>query len=190
MKADAKPTFIDVAKLIIDPPLVWLIIGLGYFDDLIREPATSVSRADAADEIDRMKNAIRTLRRLLPAFLHAPVVSRAVEADVLDALGALTKIQPLVERANLRPGKRVPEFGSKCCAEVIVEASRMVLGEAQPRSEVLTYSACDAYYQACDNQSLGDIENWRRPVKRAMTADTTWIRDIFQRCQNLQIDPK
>jgi predicted P-loop ATPase len=56
-------------------------------------------------------------------------------------------------------------FHPQCCAAVIVEASQMVLGKALPRSEVFTYSACEAYWKACRNLPLGDaIENWRRPA--------------------------
>jgi hypothetical protein len=95
----------------------------------------------------------------------------------------------MLARLNLRPGKRTPEFHPKWCAAVIVEASQMVRGKALPRSEVFTYSICEAYWKACGNLTLGDVENWRRPVKRAMAEDRTWVRDIFQQYQVRQIDP-
>ena len=161
MKPTAKPTFDDVAKMLADPPPPWLAQGLAFLSGVVRDTGTSDQREEHAAEIDRLRNAIETLRRLLPLFLAMPI-GRCPD-DVVVVLDALTRVQRMLTRLNLRPGKRTPMFHPKCCAAVIVEASQMVLGKALPRSEVFTYSACEAYWKACRNLPLGDaIENWLR----------------------------
>jgi len=72
MKAAAKPTFADVAQLIAKGPAPdWLVSGLALLSAYVT--VSSNERGDYADEIDRLRTAIKTLRRLLPALLNMPM---------------------------------------------------------------------------------------------------------------------
>jgi hypothetical protein len=193
MKADAKPTLDDVAKLIArGPPPEWLSPALGFFSNMIRDSGiTSDQRKEHADEIDRLKNAINTLRRLLPLFLVLPFGERPElnrgPVDVLVVLDALPRIERLLE-VNLRPEKRTPDFNRKCCCAVILEAARLIQPEVQHRSKE-TYLAYNAYWKACGNQAIVENRNWDRSINRALEADNAWIREIFQQLQTLRMAP-
>jgi hypothetical protein len=188
MKADAKPTFADVAQLIAKGPAPdWLVSGLALLSAYVRDTVSSAERKEYADEIDRLRNAIKTLRRLLPLFLHLPIVR--CPDDVVVVLDALPRIEAtLLARANLRPEKRTPDVQRKCCCAVILEASRLIQLDVQHRSGE-TYSAYNAYWKACDNQAIVENRNWDRSINRALAADNAWIREIFQRLLALQMSP-
>ena len=191
MKGDAQPTLDDVAKLIAKgPPPEWLAPALGFFINIIRDSGiTSDQRKEHADEIDRLKNAIKTLRRLLPLFLVLPLGERPElnrgPVDVLVVLDALPRIERLLE-VNLRPEKRTPDFNRICCCAVILEAARLIQPEVQHRSKE-TYLAYNAYWKACGNQAIVGNRNWDRSINRALEADNAWIREIFQKLQTLQM---
>jgi hypothetical protein len=188
MKADTKPTFADVAQLIAKGPAPdWLVVGLARLSAYVSETVSSDERKEGADEIDRLRTAIKTLRRLLPLFLYMPSVR--FPDDVVVVLDALPRIEAsLVARANLRPEKRTPDFNRKCCCAVIIEATRLIQLDVQHRSKE-TYSAYNAYWKACDNQAIVENRNWDRSINRAMAADNAWIREIFQRLLTLQMTP-
>lgn len=183
-----KSSFDDVAKIVADgaEPPPWLAQGLALLSGVIKDTGTSTQREEYADQIERMKRAIGTLRRLLPLFLHLPV-GRCPD-DVLVVLDALPRIQRMLARVNLRPEKRTPDVLRKLCAEVIIEASRLVRGEVQHKSKD-AYSAYNAYWKVCGNRPIGDDRNWERSIDRALAADNDWIRDIFQRLQALRMTP-
>jgi len=192
MKADVKPTLDDVAKLIAKgPPPEWLSPALGFFSNMIKDSGiTSDQRKEFADEIDRLKNAIKTLRRLLPVFLVLPLGERPElnrgPVDVLVVLDALPRIERLLE-VNLRPEKRTPDFYRKFCCAVILEATRLIHPEVQHRSKE-TYLAYNAYWEACGNQAIIENRNWDRSINRALeadNADNAWIRKIIQELQTL-----
>jgi len=192
MKADAKPTIDDVANLIAKgPPPEWLSPALGFFSNMIKDSGiTSDQRKEFADEIDRLKNAIKTLRRLLPVFLVLPLGERPElnrgPIDVLVVLDALPRIERLLE-VNLRPEKRTPDFYRKFCCAVILEATRLIHPEVQHRSKE-TYLAYNAYWEACGNQAIVENRNWDRSINRALeedNADNAWIRKIIQELQTL-----
>ena len=193
MKADAKPTIDDVANLIAKgPPPEWLSPALGFFSNMIKDSGiTSDQRKEFADEIDRLKNAIKTLRRLLPVFLVLPLGERPElnrgPVDVLVVLDALPRIERLLE-VNLRPEKRTPDFYRKFCCAVILEATRLIHPEVQHRSKE-TYLAYNAYWEACGNQAIVENRNWDRSINRALEADNAWIREIFQQLQTLRMAP-
>jgi hypothetical protein len=132
MKADTKPTFADVAQLIAKGPAPdWLVSGLALLSAYVR--VSSDERAEYAGELDRLRNAIKTLRRLLPAFLNLPA-TRCPD-DVVVVLNALPGVEAELARANLRPEKRTPDFNRKCCCAVILEASRLIQLDVQHRSK-------------------------------------------------------
>ena len=187
MKADAKPTFADVAQLIAKGTAPdWLVSGLALLSAYVRDTVSSDERREHADEIDRLRNAIETLRRLLPVFLNLPLVR--CPDDVVVVLDALPRIEALLARANLRPEKRMPDFNRECCCAVILEASRLIQPEVQHRSKE-TYSAYNAYWKACGNQAIVENRNWDRSINRALQADNACIREIFQRLLTLQMTP-
>jgi hypothetical protein len=187
MKADAKPTFADVASLIAKgTPPDWLVSGLALLSAYVGDRISSDERSDYADELDRLRTAINTLRRLLPVFLNMPLVR--CPDDVVVVLDALPRIEALLARSNLRREKRTPDFNRKCCCAVILEASRLIQLDVQHRSKE-TYSAYNAYWKACGNQAIVENRNWDRHIKRAMAADNAWIREIFQRLLTLQMTP-
>ena len=193
MKADVKPTLDDVAKLIAKgPPPEWLSPALGFFSNMIKDRGiTSDQRKEHADEIDRLKNAIKTLRRLLPVFLvlpfgEKPELNRG-HVDVLVVLDALPRIERLLE-VNLRPEKRTPDFNRKCCCAVILEATRLIQPEVQHRSKE-TYLAYNTYWKACGNQAIVENRNWDRSINRALeadNADNAWISCTFNSISGLE----
>jgi hypothetical protein len=187
MKADTKPTFADVAQLVAKGPAPdWLVSGLSLLSAYVRETVSSDERREIADEIDRLRTAIKTLRRLLPLFLNLPLVR--CPDDVLVVLNALPGVEALLARANLRPDKRRPDLQRTCCCAVILEASRLIQLDVQHRSKE-TYLAYNAYWKACDNQAIVENRNWDRSINRALKADNAWIREIFQRLLTLQMTP-
>jgi len=188
MKAAAKPTFADVAQLIAKGPAPdWLVSGLALLSAYVT--VSSNERGDYADEIDRLRTAIKTLRRLLPALLNMPIARPDCSDDVVVVLNALPRIEAELARANLRPEKRTPDFNRKCCCAIILEASRLIQLDVQHRSKE-TYSAYNACWKACDNQAIVENRNWDRSINRALKADNAWIREIFQRLLTLQMTPK
>jgi hypothetical protein len=145
MKADAKPTFADVAQLIAKGPAPdWLVSGLALLSAYVRKTVSPDDRKEYADEFDRLRTAIKTLRRLLPLFLHLPAVR--CPDDVMVVLDALPRIETLLARAK-RPEKRTPDVQRKNCCAVILEASRLLQLDVQHRSKE-TYSAYNAYWKA------------------------------------------
>src|SRR6516165_395843 len=147
MKAAAKPTFADVAQLIAKGPAPdWLVSGLALLSAYVT--VSSNERGDYADEIDRLRTAIKTLRRLLPALLNMPIARPDCSDDVVVVLNALPRIEAELARANLRPEKRTLDFNRKCCCAVILEATRLIQLDVQHRPKE-TYSAYNAYWKAC-----------------------------------------
>ena len=64
------------------------------------------------------------------------------------------------------------------CAEVIVEAWKLIHGKAEPRSEKV-YEACEEYWQACGGPA-SDLNNWRRHVEKASAKNANpWIREVL-----------
>jgi hypothetical protein len=182
--------FDSVAKMLAgDDPPQWLAPALRHFRGFIGADIGADERKEYQAELERMQNAMETLLRLLPAYTLVPGLrDRDVEV-VLDALPRIHR--KLAGAANRRrPSKREPMFHPKLCARVIIDASLLVHGKVQPRSEAFTYSTCKTYWEACGNQPLGnDIESWRRPVKRAMAEDWPWVMDVLKRYQVLQMTP-
>jgi hypothetical protein len=178
MKADAKPTFADVAQLIAKGPAPdWLVSGLALLSAYVGDTVSSDERREYADEIDRLRTAIKTSRRLLPLFLNLPIVR--CPDDVLLVLDALPRIEALLARANLRPKKRTQDFNRKCCCAVILEATRLIQLDVQHRSKE-TYSAYNAYWKACGNQAIVENRNWDRSIVRAQQQTTLGYGRFFK----------
>jgi hypothetical protein len=101
--------------------------------------------------------------------------------DVTVVLDALPRIEAVLAKA-LKPRKGRPNMSHRHCAQVIVEAWRMIHGDVGCRSDNV-YTACNAYWRACGGEYRGsDVDTWRRDVEWAVKADGQWIRDLFERC--------
>jgi hypothetical protein len=159
-----------------DPPL-WLLVGLSHFASI-----DDKGDGDIEGIIARMDEAAEVLLKLLPAFEHLPFGLQC-PADVALVLDALPKIRE--DLARLRPPKqgRRPVVGREICAAVIVEAWKIIHGKAEPRSLQLL-QACEEYWRACGRAPIGDVENWRRTVERALATDHSWVRSILLAVQN------
>jgi len=97
---------------------------------------------------------------------------------------------PLVKKdldrlAKKRIGRR-PEVQREICAAVAVEAWKLLHGKAKPRSDEFL-EACRDYWRACGGKQIGEwdlLENWRRPVERALATNHLWIKDVLLAVQN------
>jgi hypothetical protein len=174
---DLRKAFTDAAKLIANPPPVWLIDGLAHFSGFVSgEHVTS----DYTPIIARMHDAAACLIKWLPIYEHLPLGLRCPD-DVAVALEVLPRIKEDLARIVNRPGRaggQKPNTPRKVCAAVIVEAWRIIHKKPEPYSRHL-WDACTAYWQAC-GQSYRPGDNWERDAKAAVADNHEWIRLIFQ----------
>jgi hypothetical protein len=96
---------------------------------------------------------------------------------VLDGLPGLKAELDTLSRKGVG---RSPNVQREVCAAVIMEAWRIVHSKVEARSDRL-YEACNRYWTECGGAPVGDIDNWRRTVERALKADHKWIRDQLMR---------
>jgi hypothetical protein len=182
MKADAKPTFEDVAKLIAkgNPP-EWLMPALDFFNGFIGgDPVSAKDRKHSEEIIARMQDAADYLAKFLPLFTRLPLSIRCPD-DVATALVVLPKIKKRLAHAVLpkRAGGRHPNDERKLCAAVVVEAWRFIHDKAEPESPKL-WTACNEYWQACGHAYRGsDVDTWRSDCRAAVAVDHEWIRQIL-----------
>jgi hypothetical protein len=97
--------------------------------------------------------------------------------DVAVVLDALPRIKKDLDRLDQKQIGRRPDAQREICAAVIVEAWKIIHGRAKPRSLKLE-QVCSDYWRACGGEQIGgwdDPENWRRPIKRALETDHSWI---------------
>ena len=167
MRDTVRPSFIEAARLIGgDPPPEWLVIGLEHF-------SVDTEKDGGFDGIvQQTKDAADTLLKYLPAFQHLPF-GLPCPPDVAVVLDSLERLKPDLDRlrgTTGRPNHRPPDVRRQMCADVVVEAWKLVHGEAKPYSEKL-YDACTAYWRACGGREIGEANNprvWERNVLAAV----------------------
>jgi hypothetical protein len=171
------PQLVDVARIIAkgEPPS-WIVAGLEQCRVKLDYPI-SVDHSWAADKIGEMNAAVDTLLEWLPLFKTLPYgIPCPKDVDItLKALPGIKKWLPMVPKTKGRP-KAANRDG---CAAVILEIWKLVHGKAEPRSDKLQ-SACDNYWRACGGKPIGYLENWRRPIERAMSGNNYLIRTILE----------
>ena len=74
------------------------------------------------------------------------------------------------------------------CAAVIIEAWKLLHGEAEPRSESFE-QACADYWQACGGEEIGetnDPSNWRWSIERALkkAEGYQWVNKVLTMARN------
>jgi hypothetical protein len=172
---DAAIGFDEVAQLIAgDEAEEWLVDGLTDCCRLVDvEPRSAAEDHEYDAILTDVQNATRCLIRWLPLFLAAPINFRA--NDVTVVVDALPRIEQVLAEA-LKPRAGRPNMAHRICAQVVVEAWRIVHGHVGGRSDNV-YAACDAYWRACGGDYRGsDVDTWRRDVEWAVDADGQWIR--------------
>jgi hypothetical protein len=185
MKADAKPTFPEVAKLIAKgPPPDWLVEGLEGFSEFVGgDPVSSKGKKQGRMKIALAYDATDRLIKFLPlAFSRLPYGVRYPD-EVAIALSVLPKIKERLAKAMNAPRRRGgqnPNVPRKVCADVVIEAWRIVRGNPEPESHQL-WTACNEYWQACDREYRGsDVDTWRSDCRDAVANNRgEWIRQIF-----------
>jgi hypothetical protein len=174
------PLFACAAEKIGNEP--WLVAALTQFGGLVGSELTAAERQRVEIVSKQLNDAVDTLMRWLPAYRHiGGWQSRSNDVEVM--LAVLPRVKADIARLNRERKGRGPDIRREICAAVILECWTLARGEAQPRSEKL-YGACDAYWKACGNEDIGDLENWRHSVQRAFANDRGWIRDIVSAVKN------
>jgi hypothetical protein len=182
MKANAKPTVLEVAELIAKgPPPEWLVSGLEYFSGFVGGgQVSSTERKRLEKKLAQTLEAVRLLRKHLPLFAGLELGLRCPD-DVAVALEVLPKIEKRLTRAIApqREGGQDPNVRRKTCAAVVVEAWRSVRGKPEPESPKL-WTACNEYWQACGREYRGsDVDTWRTDCRDAVANNHEWIRQIL-----------
>jgi hypothetical protein len=174
---DPYPRFIAVAELIAKGPSPeWLLRGLATLSEYVSVHASSTNLKKQKTILKRMADHIHYLTQNLPRFGPGAVWS----SDIAIALEVLPRIEKQLIEPALRASSR-SYVSQKLCAQGVVEAWRLVHGEASPRSE-RCYKACQAYWKACGGREIGETNdelNWRRRVKDAMAAEKSIAKVIF-----------
>jgi hypothetical protein len=186
MKDDAKPTFTDVAALIAKgPPPEWLVLGLDYFGNFVRDkPFSRAERKQTQTIIKRMYDSALYLRKNLLLFRYLVPGQTAAPKDVALALVVLPRIEKLLAMSMdaLKPpsgGGKEPNQPRKQCAAVVVEAWRVVHGKPEPESDKL-WTACNDYWRACGGEYRGsDVDTWRQDCRDAVANNHEWIRQTL-----------
>jgi hypothetical protein len=164
---DAAIGFHDVAHLIAgDDAKEWLVDGLMDCGQLVDvEPRTAEASRWYDAKLTEVHDAVRCLIELLPLFLAGPIKFRT--NDVTTVLDALPRIEEVLAKA-LTPIDGRPNMPRRICAQVVVEAWRIVHGHVSARSPKV-YAACDAYWRACGGDYRGS-DVGRLAARRAGSA--------------------
>jgi len=120
---------------------------------------------------------------------HVPSLS-PLDAQVIPAVGGRIETKYLPDRIFARAlsvlfAKPLPRPERKA-AELPAEEERPAKPLPGPRS-IVFQQACNDYWRACGCEeigAIGDIENWRRPLERALDEDHAWIRAMLLAVQN------
>jgi hypothetical protein len=169
--------FSSVARCIVDPAPEWLLVALAHFAVWLGpDLGKGIDLND--DIVEPLQRAAKDMERLLPAFGAMPFEVKC-PPSVKAILAALPELKnELAILGRKRKGRKL-EGGREICAAVVVEAWRRIHGKPGRRSDRL-YGACKEYWRICGGDEIGttdDIENWRRPVQRAIDEDHGWIRN-------------
>ena len=180
------PKFGGVARNIAkgDPPK-WLVVGLTHFSDGIGVEYSKKDQHHFKTQIRRMQDAVHTLMTWLPAWGHLAYGQECPEYVAL-MLYALPRMKKDLDiHAKKRTGRR-PNTQQEICAAVVIEAWKLLHGKHRGRSDEFL-EACSEYWRACGGKQIGetdDLDNWRRPVERALKTDHSWISQILLAVQN------
>jgi hypothetical protein len=172
MKADAKPTFEDVARAIAqDDPPEWLVPALDFFSGYIgSERMTKKDHDWVWKHSEQMRWAadalIKDLQRIFKGLSSS---------DVTTAIKVLTKVRNFYRERPRTGGGHILYGQRLTCAAVVVEAWKLLHdGSVEPQSiEVL--SACADYWQACDGAER-DAKNWRRDTEHALAEPDQFVQ--------------
>jgi len=161
--------FLDVARLITQEPPQWLPLSLQHF------------RLGPIGDYDwltkKMIDAVDVLLRYLPAFEYiGPLTGEVKEVRVV--MARLPGIKRDLEQALRKKDGRPLDIPKQFCAAVVLEASTLAHGSAQPHS-LKFKEACAAYWAACGGEPFNDVESWRWPIQNALKMDREWIRSIM-----------
>jgi hypothetical protein len=180
------PKFNGVARSIAkgNPPK-WLLVGLTHFSGGIGDEISKKDRRSIDAIIERMQGAVHTLMTWLPGWAKIDYGYECPEyvALMLYALPLMKK--DLEGHAKKRKGRR-PNVQQEVCAAVVIEAWKLLHGPHRGRSDEFL-EACSDYWRACGGKQIGgwdDPDNWKRPVKRALAVDHSWISQILLAVQN------
>ena len=121
---------------------------------------STVKRCDwAADAL------IKDLRRIFKG---------VSSSDVATAIKVLTKTKNFFRERPRTGGGHILYGQRLTCAAVVVEAWKLIHGNAKPQSiEVL--SACADYWQACGGAER-DAKNWRRDTEHAVAEPDRFVQ--------------
>jgi hypothetical protein len=187
LKIRTKGDFLAVAQIICSPVPEWLPVALAHYALWIDGSDTSEVQAEFNKRIRQMQEAVRVLENSLPIWEQA-AFDLACPPAVKMVLEALPGLKAEITKLNRRSVGRRPDALREVCAAVIVEAWRMVHGKVEARSEQL-YRACDGYWVECGGAPVGDIDNWRWTVERAMKSDHSWINEGLMSISYRQRNP-
>jgi len=172
----AKPDFEGVARRVAKGPAPeWLV---GALEQCSLWTGKDKSDPRLKHTVAEMVKAIDLLVRFLPAF---EVGLKGTDPELPKLLAMLSREKKNLQRA-LRPERgRRPDMQRAICAAVIIEAWKLVHGNAPYRSDAFE-QACADYWQACGGKPSGDdvLEGWRRAIERAKLLDNQWISGVFQ----------
>jgi hypothetical protein len=95
-------------------------------------------------------------------------------SDVATAIKVLTKTKNFYRERPRTGGGHILYGQRLTCAAVVVEAWKLIHGNAKPQSiEVL--SACADYWQACGGAER-DAKNWRRDTEHAVAEPDRFVQ--------------
>lgn len=187
LSRNPNPLLPGIASIIAkgEPP-AWLIHALEHFSDHLGTVGTGTPEEHKRLEnvLERMNDAVGVLLKWLPIFEHLPFDIQCPD-DVAVALDALPGVKKDLDRLINKVRSRTI-VGHEICAAVIVEAWKLLHGKAEPRSLQLQ-QACKEYWLACGGEPRGetdDLENWCRPIERALATDHSWVRSVLVAVQN------
>jgi hypothetical protein len=175
-ETSAANRFYDVARIVAkgNPP-EWLPIALEHFS-----PGIGEDLGDYNWLIKKTVDAVDHLLRYLPALEHLGLGLAGERKDVRAVLALLPEIKKDFERGMRKGTGRKPDLERINCAAVMIEAWKLLHGNAEPHSEEFR-AACGGYWKACGGKEIGegDPANWRRPIESALAMDQEFIRKIM-----------
>jgi hypothetical protein len=174
----------SVARLVAkgEPP-DWLLRGLEHFSAGIGADREDQYR----DALKPMADATDKLLYLLQVYEHLPFGLER-PADVGTLLDVLPRLKEDLDRITKPRRVRTPDVRREICAAVIIEAWKLLHGEAEPRSESFE-QACADYWQACGGEEIGetnDPSNWRWSIERALkkAEGYQWVNKVLTMARN------
>jgi hypothetical protein len=155
-----------------DPP-DWLVPALEHFRGFVAtKPLSKKEYQWAWKHSEEMRRAadvlIKDLQRIFKG-VSSP--------DVATAIKVLTKTKNFYRERPRTGGGHRPHAQRLVCAAVVVEAWKLVRGNAKPQSiEVL--SSCADYWQACGGAER-DAKNWRRDTDHVVNEPNQFVQQVL-----------